>query len=119
MQAGSFSLFLSLSRCAGAMLPDVMQTQSRAHAGFCRNGAVLLPGGSGEDSKVRQAIRRSYQRDHLLRALSGRRDIHLIRSHVIPTGTIQYRNTTMPEVGTIKRQRDVHSAIFINENPFT
>lgn len=69
------------------MLPDVMQTQSHAQAGLCRNGAVLLPGGPGEDSKVRQAIRRSYQRDYLLRALSGRRDIHPIRSHVVPTGT--------------------------------
>lgn len=65
-----------------------MQTQSRTHAGFRRNGGVLLPGGPGEDSKVRQVIRRSYQRDHLLRALSGRRDIHIIHSHVVPAGRI-------------------------------
>lgn len=63
-----------------------MQAQSRAHAGPRRNGAVLLPNRSGEDSKVRQAIRRSYQRHHLLRTLSGRRDIHFIRSHVVPAG---------------------------------
>lgn len=63
-----------------------MQAQPRAHAGFRRNGGVLLPGGSGEDSKVRQAIQRAHQRDHLLRALSGRRDIHIIRGHVVPTG---------------------------------
>lgn len=95
-----------------------MQAQPRAHAGFCRNGAVLLPGGSGEDSKVRQAIRRSYQRDHLLRTLSGRRDIHLICCHVVPTGTTQRRDiTTVPEVRTIKRRRDVRSATLTNENP--
>lgn len=115
MQPDSLSLSLSLSRCAGAMLPGIMQAQPYAHAGFCRNGAVLLPDGSGEDSKVRQAIRRSYQRDHLLRALSGRRDIHLIRGHVVPAGTI-HRDTAMPEVGTIKRHRDVRSAILTNEN---
>lgn len=115
-----FFLFFSLSRCAGAMLPGVMQAQPCAHAGFCRNGAVLLPGGSGEDSKVRQAIRRSYQRDHLLRALSGRRDIHLICGHVVPAGTTQHRDiTTVPEVGTIKRRRDVRSPILTNENPMS
>lgn len=73
-------------RYTGAVLSGIMQAQSRAHAGLRRNGAALLPDWSREDSKVRQAIRHSYQRHHLLRTLSGRRDIHLICVHVVPTG---------------------------------
>lgn len=75
------------SGSAGAVLTGVMQTQSRTHARFRRNGAILLPVGSGEDSKVRQAVRRGYQHHHLLRAISGRCDIHLVRGHVVPAGT--------------------------------
>lgn len=70
------------------MLAGVVQAQPRAHAGFRENGRVLVPGGSGEDSKVRPAFRRGYQRHHLLRALSGRRDIYIIRGHVVPAGNI-------------------------------
>lgn len=75
------------SGSAGAVLTGVMQAQSRTHARFRRNGAVLLPVGPGKDSKVRQAVRRGYQHHHLLRAVSGHRDIHLVCSHVVPAGT--------------------------------
>lgn len=103
-------------RCTGAVLSGVMQAQSRAHAGLRRNGAVLLPNRSGEDSKVRQAIRRSYQRHHLLRTLSGRRDIHIIHGHVVSTGmTTPWFSCRQSKRNCKTASRDVHSAIFMNE----
>lgn len=73
---------------AGAVLAGVVQAETRANAGFCRNGSVFFPGRSRVDSKVCPAVRRDHKRDHLLRALSSRRDIYPVRGHVVSAGTV-------------------------------